>query len=132
MQKKQVKIKFVYMKKIKNLIFILPFVLCFISLFILLEKDINKYILILFMLPVLIFFVYKQIHKIFIFIFTLTAIVFGLLTFKFNFLSFLILIIFITALFVLYRIFKPKEVVDPQIQNKNKELSFFKEELLNE
>lgn len=132
MQKKQEKIKFVYMKKIKNLIFILPFVLCFISLFILLEKDINKYILILFMLPVLIFFVYKQIHKIFIFIFTLTAIVFGFLTFKFNFLSFLILIIFITALFVLYRIFKPKEVVDPQIQNKNKELSFFKEELLNE
>lgn len=132
MQKKQEKTKFVYMKKIKNLLFILPFVLCFISFFILLEKDINKYILILFMLPTLIFFVYRQIHKIFIFIFALMTVIFAFFTFGLSLLSFLILIIFMVALFVLYRIFKPKEVINPEIQNKNKELKFFKEELLNE
>lgn len=132
MQKKQGKTKFVYMKKIKNLLLMLFFILCFISLFVLLNKDINKYILILFMLPTLIFCIYKQLNKIFIFFFALTATIFGFLTFGLNILSFLILIIFVTAIFVLYRIFKPKEIIDPQLQYKNKELHFFKEELLNE
>ena len=64
-QKEQEKIKFVCMvkikmlKNIKVLLITIFTILCFFVLYNIVERDISKYILLLFMQPILLFFAYK-------------------------------------------------------------------------
>lgn len=120
-------------KKTINLLLILIIVLCFFVLYNILERNISKYILLLFMQPVLLFFAYKQTNKINILVLTLTAILCAFFTFGLNFLYAVIFIIFTVTVLLLHSFFKPREIIEsPKIQKKNNELKFFKEELLNE
>ena len=139
--KKRAKIGFVYIttksikmiKKVINLLFVLIIVLCFVALYNILDRDISKYILLLFMQPVLLFFAYKQTNKVSILVLSLTAILCAFFTFGLNLLYAITFTIFVVTVLVLHSFFKPREIIEsPKIQKKNNELKFFKEELLNE
>ncbi len=138
-QKGKGKIQFVCMVKIKmlkNIKFLLVTIftiLCFLVLYSFVERDISKYILLLFMQPVLLFFAYKQINKVNILILSLTAILCAFFTFGLNLLYAIIFTIFVVTVLILHSFFKPREIIEsPKIQKKNNELKFFKEELINE
>ena len=121
------------LKNIKILLFTIFTISCFFFLYNIIERDISKYILFLFMQPVLLFSAYKQANNINILILTLTVILCAFLTFGLNLLYGIIFTIFTVTVLILHSFFKPREIIEnPKIQKKNNDLKFFKEELLNE
>ena len=121
------------LKNIKILLFTIFTISCFFFLYNIIERDISKYILFLFMQPVLLFSAYKQANNINILILTLTVILCAFFTFGLNLLYGIIFTIFTVTVLILHSFFKPREIIEnPKIQKKNNDLKFFKEELLNE
>lgn len=138
MLKERERIKFVciiknkMLNKLKYLSAVFFTIVFFIFSFAILDEDISKYILILFMLPALLFLTYKKRSTFVIWLFSMTAILLAFANFGFSSLFTIIFISFTVTSFILYFLFKPQNVNNPALQKKNSELKYFKEELLNE
>ena len=116
--------------KIKLYLKIALIFICFFIIYNMVNNEIEHYILLLFLLPISLLFSY--VYRCSIVIFSLIAVISAIITFGFNYLTIIISSIFISIIPTLCCFFKPNKIQSPDLQKKNNELKFFKEELLNE
>lgn len=118
------------MKKFLFYLKLFSILICFFIVYNKLNSYYAKYILILFLLPISMFS--KQISTIYHVSFCVVAIITSIFSFGFTYPSLIICLVFISIIPILL-FFSTKKIIQyPNLKKRNNELTFYKEELINE